>query len=144
MNLVTRRPFGLFGELQSDLNRVFENRLAGSGENMRVAGRDWIPEVDIYEDEQAYHLSVDLPGMKAEEIDVTAHDGVLSIKGDRELVNEDKELKRSERVYGSFLREFSMPETADLENIEASNNHGVLDIRVPKTSKSEPVRIPVQ
>lgn len=146
MNLVTRRPYSLFNELQSDLNRAFENRLATSGESLLAngSGKRWVPEVDIHEDDKAYHLTVDLPGIKAEEIDVTAHDGVLTIKGDREAIFEDKELKRSERVYGSFLREFSMPEAADLENIKASSNHGVLNIEVPKTGKVEPKRIPVQ
>lgn len=144
MNLVTRRPYGLFSELQSDLNRAFENRLATNGESMLASGKSWVPEVDIYEDDKAYHLSVDLPGIAAEEIDVTAHDGVLTIRGDREAVFEDKELKRSERVYGSFLREFSMPETADLESIHAASNHGVLNIEVPKLLKSEPKRILVQ
>ena len=111
---------------------------------MLAGSKSWVPEVDIYEDEKAYHLSVDLPGIKAEEIEVTAHDGILTIKGDREAVLEDKELKRSERVYGAFLREFSMPETADLEDIKASSKHGVLDIEVPKISKAEPRRIQVQ
>lgn len=141
MNLVTRRPYSLLSELH---NRAFDNRLLASGEKIAADGKSWVPEVDIYEDEKAYHLSVDLPGIKAEEIEVTAHDGILTIKGDRESVLEDKELKRSERVYGSFLREFSMPETADLENIKASSKHGVLDIEVPRISKSEPRRIQVQ
>jgi HSP20 family protein len=144
MNLITRRPYSLFSELQNDLNRAFENRLATSGDSLLGSGNRWVPEVDIHEDDKAYHLTVDLPGIKAEEIDVSAHDGVLTIKGDRETIYEDKELKRSERVYGSFLREFSMPDTADLENIKASSNNGVLNIEIPKTSKAEPKRIPVQ
>ena len=141
MNLVTRRPYGLFSGLHTP---AFDNRQAANVENRLGGEKNWVPEVDIYEDEKAYHLSVDLPGIKAEEIEVTAHDGVLTIKGDREAVLEDKELKRSERVYGSFLREFSMPDTADLENIKASSQQGVLDIEVPKVTKSEPRRIQVQ
>ena len=141
MNLVTRRPYSLLSGLH---NRAFDNRLVASGGGMLAGGKSWVPEVDIYEDEKAYHLSVDLPGIKSEEIDVTAHDGILTIKGDREAVLEDKELKRSERVYGSFLREFTMPETADLEHIKASSKLGVLDIEVPKTTRSEPKRIQVQ
>jgi HSP20 family protein len=141
MNLVTRRPYGLFSGFH---NTAFDNRLAANVDNRLVGAKSWVPEVDIFEDEKAYHLSVDLPGIKSEEIDVTAHDGILTIKGDRESVLEDRELKRSERVYGSFLREFSMPDTADLENIKASSQHGVLDIEVPKVTKSEPRRIQVQ
>jgi HSP20 family protein len=141
MNLVTRRPYSLFSGLH---NRALDNRLLASGESTLAGGKNWVPEVDIFEDENAYHLSVDLPGIKAEAIEVTAHDGVLTIKGDRKAVLEDKALKRSERVYGSFLREFSMPEIADLENIKAGSKHGVLDIEVPKMTKSEPRRIQVQ
>lgn len=147
MSLITRNPFALINELQRDLNRAFDSRLfpalTNSGDTA-LSNTTWSPAVDIHEDSDAYHVSVDLPGVKPDAIDVTAHNNVLSIRGTRSIVNEDKEQKRSERIYGSFLREFSMPENADLDRIEAKSNHGVLDIRVPKTPKAEPKRITVQ
>jgi HSP20 family protein len=147
MSLITRNPFALINELQRDLNRAFDSRLfpaLTTNSDTAISNTSWSPAVDIHEDQNTYHISVDLPGVKPEEIEVTAHNNVLSIRGTRSVVNEDKEQKRSERIYGSFLREFSMPEDADLDRIEAKCNHGVLDLSVPKVPKSEPKRITVQ
>lgn len=143
MSLITRSPFALINEL----NRAFDSRLFPALSNngdTALSNTAWAPAVDIHEDKDAYLVSVDLPGVKPEDIEVTAHNNVLSIRGTRNVINENKEQKRSERVYGSFLREFSMPENADLDHIEAKSNHGVLDLRVPKTPKSAPKRITVQ
>lgn len=147
MSLITRNPFALIHELQRDLNRTFDSRLFPALTNdgdTTLSNTTWSPVVDIHEDKNAYHVSIDLPGVKPEEIEVTAHNNVLSIRGARKIVNEDKEQKRSERIYGAFLREFSMPENADLDHIEAKSNNGVLDLRIPKTPKAEPKRITVQ
>ncbi len=147
MSLITRNPFALINELQRDLNRAFDSRLFPAlthGGDTTLSNTTWSPAVDIHEDATSYHISVDLPGVKPDDIEVTAHNNVLSIRGTRSIVNDDKEQKRSERVYGSFLREFSMPEDADLDNIAAKCNHGVLDLNVPKIPKSEPKRITVQ
>lgn len=147
MSLTARNPFALLNELQRDLNRAFDSRLFPAltgNSNNALSNTTWSPAVDIHEDQNAYHISVDLPGVKPEEIEVTAHNNVLSIRGARKVVNEDKEQKRSERIYGAFLREFSMPENADLDRIEAKCNNGVLDLMVPKIPKSEPKRITVQ
>lgn len=150
MSLITRNPFYLINEIQRDLNRVFDARLfPATGNQNLLPGNglnniDWSPTVDIHENADGYHLSVDLPGVKSEQIDVTADKGVLSIRGSRESVHEDKEQRRSERFYGAFLREFSMPDNADLDRIEAKSNQGVLEIFVPKIAKVEPKRITVQ
>lgn len=143
MALITRHPLGLFGELQRDVNRLFDSRLFSNTSNPISSG-DWLPAVDIHEDKDGYLLSIDLPGIRPEDIHVSAHNGVLSISGKREEINTDKEQKRSERFFGSFLREFSMPENADLEKVQANSKHGVLELRVPKSSKPEPRRIEVK
>lgn len=144
MSLITRNPFYLLNELQRDLNRAFDSRLYGNNNGSSLSNADWSPTVDIHENADGYHLSVDLPGVTPEQIEVTADKGVLSIRGSRTTVHEDKDLKRSERFFGSFQRDFSMPENADLDRIEAKSNHGVLSIFVPKTAKVEPKRITVQ
>jgi HSP20 family protein len=144
MSLITRNPFYLINELQRDLNRAFDTRLYASQNGNSLSSADWSPTVDIHETADGYHLSVDLPGVKPEQIEVTADKGVLSVRGTREAVHQDKDQKRSERIFGSFQRDFSMPENADLERIEARTEHGVLSIFVPKTAKVEPKRITVQ
>ncbi len=142
MALITRHPLSLFGELQRDMNRLLENRLSQNSSTL-VANSDWLPAVDIHEDKDGYLIAVDLPGINPEDIHVSTHNGVLSISGKREGVHEDKDQKRSERFFGSFLREFSMPENADLERIQANSKHGVLELNVPKSAKPEPRRIEV-
>jgi HSP20 family protein len=145
MSLIARNPLYLINGLQRDLNRAFEARLYSPGQSGTATGKpDWSPTVDIHENADGYHLSVDLPGITPEQIEVTADKGVLSIRGSRAAVNEDKELKRSERIFGSFRREFSLPDDADLDRIEARSSHGVLTVFVPKTAKVEPKRITVQ
>lgn len=143
MNLITRNPLFFVNELQRDMNRLFDHRLLGDSGNS-LGGADWVPSVDVHEDEQGYHFAVDLPGIKREDIEVTANHGVLSIRGSRNAVHEDKELKRSERFQGKFLREFSLPENADLDNVQAKCQDGVLAIHIPKVPKEEPRRIEVQ
>lgn len=142
MALITRHPLSLFGELQRDMNRLLENRLSQNSSTL-VANSDWLPAVDIHEDKDGYLIAVDLPGINPEDIHVSTHNGVLSISGKREGVHEDKDQKRSERFFGSFLREFSMPENADLEQVQATSKHGVLELRIPKSTKPEPRRIEV-
>lgn len=145
-DIIKRGPFSLIDELQRDMNRLFETRAVPTWFNdagLPTRGT-WVPAVDIEEKADCYRISVDVPGIKPEEIEVTAHDNYLSIRGKREQVTEHKELKRSERVFGSFLREFTMPQNAALDKITAQANHGVLEITVPKSSKVEPRRIAVE
>ena len=139
-------PFSLINELQRDMNRLFDARLlpVGTGESPTISNTDWVPAVDIHEDKDGYFLSVELPGIPSDQIEVTAHGNVLSIRGTREITHQDKEQRRSERVFGSFVREFSMPENADLGRVEAKNKDGVLELWVPKVPKEQPKRITVQ
>jgi HSP20 family protein len=142
MSLVTYNPFSLLNDLQRDMNRLFDHRLTQNGSS--VARADWAPTVDVHEDDSGYHFAVDLPGVRREDLEVTAHNGVLSIRGERKAVHEDKKLQRSERFQGTFLREFSMPENADLDAIQAKCQDGVLAIFVPKAATAQPKRIEIQ
>jgi HSP20 family protein len=143
MALITRHhPLNVFGELQRDVNRLIDNRFFTNTTSLN-ANSDWLPAVDIHEDKESFVLAIDLPGIKPEDIHVSTHNGVLSVSGKRDGVHEDKDQKRSERFFGSFQREFSMPESADLNNVQASSKHGVLELRVPKIAKPEPKRVEV-
>lgn len=143
MNRIVRSPFGLLNELQREMNHLFDTRVQDNGRTLGQPG-DWVPAVDIHEDDQSYHLAIDLPGINRDDIEITAHDGVLSIRGQRNSVHEDKEQRRNERIFGAFVREFSMPENADLENIQAKCQDGVLAVVVPKVPRPEPRRIAIQ
>ncbi len=95
---------------------------------------DFTPAVNTREDEDAYYIDVDLPGVKKEDVEISIDKNILTIKGERKIQNEVKEddYYRIESAYGSFARSFTLPEKVDTENIEAKTENGVLEIVIPK------------
>ncbi|WP_443082174.1 Hsp20/alpha crystallin family protein [Sulfurospirillum sp. 1612] len=92
------------------------------------------PKVNTIEGENAYHIEVDLPGVKKEEIEVNVKDNTLTISGERKVKNEvkEKDYYKMESAYGSFARSFTLPEKVDVENIHANSQDGVLEVVIPK------------
>ena len=111
----------------------------------RVA--DWLaPASDASSDDKAYRISVELPGVKEEDIEVSVHDGVVSIKGQKQSEREEKgdTWFFSERQFGAFSRSFRLPADAEGDQIEASLKDGVLSISVPKSVPEKPEARKVQ
>ena len=117
-----------------------------NGTSEPVAAADWLPAVDIKEEAERFVLRADLPGVDPENIEVTMADGVLTIQGSRasESNDADGNYQRYERVTGRFVRRFTLPETANAENIAALTKHGVLEVSIPKQAKPQPRKISVQ
>ena len=140
------RSLGLLNRLLQDegLTSLLNPALAGNGEPDLVT--DWVPAVDIREKDDRFELSADLPGVNPEDITVTMEDGVLSIQGSRqaEIADENDNYKRYERVNGSFLRRFTLPDTANGEEIAATTKHGVLIVTIPKQTRVQPRKIEVK
>lgn len=90
--------------------------------------------VDVKEDEQAYHVTADLPGLTEKDVDVTFEDGLLTIKGEKKLERDEKKdtWHIVERSQGSFARQLSLPANIDQSRIEATFDKGVLKIALPK------------
>lgn len=107
---------------------------------------EWAPLVDITEDDKEFVVKAELPEIKKEEVKVTVEDGVLSISGERKIEKEEKGKKyhRIERAYGSFLRNFSLPEGADGTKVNAEFKDGVLTVRLPKSEKAKPKTVEVK
>jgi len=145
MTQITRYdPLALLEQFQNEVNRLFESRLGRLGdENTRVVTADWIPPVDIREEEDRFVLLADIPGVDPKDIEITMEDGVLSIRGERRI-EDDGRFKRMERPRGTFYRRFSLPDTADPEGIRARGQNGVLEITIPKAQKAQPRRIAVE
>lgn len=136
------RPYSLLDELQREMNTLFQRPETESS----FDSEEWSPAVDISEDEDKFTIHADLPGVKSDEIEITADNGVLTIKGQRDnLKQENKDnYRRIERFSGSFIRRFTLPERADLDNIAANSRNGVLELIIPKTAESRPRRIEVK
>jgi HSP20 family protein len=107
---------------------------------------DWIPAVDIVEENDRFVLRADVPGVEPKNIEVSMDAGVLSVSGHRheEARSEDAGMQRVERVSGRFFRRFSLPETADAESIKAQSRNGILEVTIPKLPEVQARRITVE
>jgi HSP20 family protein len=106
----------------------------------------WAPALDISERKDAYLVTVELPGMKAEDLDITMEDGLLTIQGERHFAHDSSEQQfhRVERRYGAFRRSITLPAHVTAEGIQASFEDGVLQILVPKAEEAKAKRIQVR
>jgi HSP20 family protein len=123
--------------LRREIDRLFEDAF-GAGE--ATARRAFGPSVDVHEDQQALTFEFELPGISPEQVDVSFENGVLTVRGEKGAVREAKEGARfhhTERSYGTFTRSFQLPTTVDDAAIEASFDHGVLTVRVPKAQRPQ-------
>ena len=105
----------------------------------RVA--DWLaPASDASSDESAYRITMELPGVEEKDIDLSVHDGVVSIKGEKSAAREEKGETWffTERQYGSFSRSFRLPPDADGDKVEAHLKDGVLSVTIPKRDTAAP------
>ena len=140
-------PWNPAREPHKEINRVFANSaLPNTDDSSNVVTSGWTPAVDIKEDDTAFTLRADIPGVDPADIEVTMDKGVLTIKGDRKSEHTEEGengYKRVERVYGGFYRRFSLPDTADAQNVSASGKHGVLEVVIPKKVAEQPKRIQV-
>jgi HSP20 family protein len=114
--------------------------------NARAATTAWAPALDISERKDAYLVTVELPGLKPEDLDITMEDGLLTIQGERQFTAESSEQQfhRVERRYGTFRRSITLPAHVMAEGIQASFEDGVLQILVPKAEEATPKRIQVR
>ncbi len=98
-----------------------------------------VPAVDVTEDENAFKISAELPGMTEKDIDVTVSGDVLVLKGEKRQEREQKEKNRyvSERSYGAFQRSFAIPDGVDRDKIGAEFAKGVLTLTLPKTAEAQ-------
>jgi len=129
---------------QDQVNRFYEESFTRD----RSAHADlatWAPPVDIYETENELVVTADLPGLQDKDIDVRVENNTLTIRGERKLdkdVNQDSYL-RVERVYGSFMRSFSLPNTVSSESVRADYGNGVLTLHMAKREESKAKQIKI-
>ena len=139
--IVRWNPFREMEEMQNRMAALFGPdplRIIDPNREEKLVSTDWIPAVDITEDEKEYLIKADLPEMKKEDVRVTFEEGVLTITGERKVEKEEKNRKyhRVEREHGRFLRSFTLPENADATKIAADFKEGVLWLRLPKNERA--------
>jgi HSP20 family protein len=134
-------------EVDSLFNLAF-GRLLGSpgdvdGGTQFLEG--WVPAVDLYEDKDNLVVRAEVPGMKKEDIEISLHDGYLTLSGERkqEQKYESAEAYRSERFLGRFQRTINLPCQVDADKIKATYTDGVLTVTLPKAEEAKPKQIQV-
>lgn len=141
------RPYESFlremDSLHKEMDRLFEDFWKGSGSHSLMA-EPWQrgalnPRVDETEDEKAFHVKIELPGMDKDDVDVTLSNGVLTIRGEKQREEEEKgnDFYRKERSFGSFRRSLPIPVDVDETRVEAKFEKGVLYIELPKTAEAQ-------
>jgi len=144
---IHRDPWNLVNQWRRDIDRVFgdDGPSEGVSSSGEVTASAWAPAVDIKEENGAYVLHADVPGVDPKDIELAMGNGVLTLRGERKSqTTDDKDnYRRVERVTGRFYRRFLLPDSADAENISAQSLNGVLEVRIPKQAKVLPRRIAV-
>ena len=107
--------------------------------------QDWVPPVDIFEQNDQLVIRAEVPGVKKDDLDVRIENGVLTLRGERKPaadVTEDNAF-RLERTYGAFTRSFTLPRTVDGASVTASYKDGILEVRVPKAESAKPKKVEI-
>jgi HSP20 family protein len=131
------------GATQDQFNRLLDQAFGSRTDEGSITS--WAPAVDIHETEHELVVKADLPGVKAEDLDIRVENNILTIRGERRFEKkvDEKNYLRVERTYGSFSRSFSLANTVNSEGIKADYKDGVLSLVVPKREEAKPKQIKV-
>lgn len=142
MAIVRWDPFKDLLSIQERINKIFDE--TASKESLS-AHSDWDPPVDIFETDTDIILTIELPGLKEEDIDIQVNEGILTIKGIKKIpYKKDKNsFYRLERPYGKFSKSFNLPNTVDINKINANLKDGILTIIIRKKTEAKPITIQV-
>ena len=146
MSLVPRDPFEALMPLREAINRMFEESFVWPRFEL-FTGRFFPIDISETEDKQQYVIEASLPGIKPEEMQISAEGDTLTIRVARKVEEEKKEkgtYVRRERYEGEMSRTISLPTAIDADKVQATYERGVLTLRVPKAGGAKPKQIPVQ
>ncbi len=137
--------FDQLTNLRDEINRLFDapfGELTHSSEIFNV----WGPALDLYEDKDNLIVKAELPGMKKEEIDISLHDGTLTIVGERKPEEKyaEAETSRSERFFGRFQRTVTLSKLVEASKAKATYQDGILTVTLPKAEAAKPKQIEVK
>ena len=137
-------------ELEDFQNRILSafkpaSRENGNGQEA-LAMAEWMPLVDVAEDDKECLITAELPEVKKEDVKVTLENGRLTITGERKFEKEEKNKKyhRVERSYGTFARSFTLPNDGDAAKVNAEFKDGMLRLRIAKSEAARPKQIEVK
>ena len=141
-----RSPLADVAVLHNRLNSIFNDfARPESGEETLTAG-NFIPPVDIYQDEQKLVLKLEVPGIKQEDLDVRVENQTLTVRGERKFEADEKQenFHRIERRFGTFARTFTLPVSIDTASVSAKYDNGVLAIQLAKKEAAKPKQVKIE
>jgi len=141
----TWTPFNRLASLRDEMNRLFDINVPGFERDAGLFS-GWSPSLDVTQDKDNLFVRVELPGMKKEDIDISLHEGTLTISGERKHEEEktEGETFRSERYFGKFHRSVTLPAPVGPGKVKASYKDGLLSITLPKAEEAKPRQIDVE
>ncbi len=144
MAIVRWDPFRELTDMQRSMDQLIRN-FGPTGGREEALGTNFVPPVDVYEDEHGITLKLEVPGIDEKDLDVRVENNVLTIHGERKFDKEEKEenFQRIERRYGSFTRTFTLPNTVNTDDVQADYEKGVLKIHLNKRAEAKPKQIKV-
>jgi HSP20 family protein len=145
MTIMRWNPFREMLNAQEELNRAFNNYFSRSGEDQSGAPVLWTPSVDICETDDDITVTIEIPGMKKEDVKISLQENVLTIEGEKKQEKKEsvKSYHRIERSYGTFQRSFVLPAAVKADKVAAQYKDGILFIRLPKTEAAKPKEIEI-
>jgi len=129
--------------LRREIDRLFDDAFGQGG---RSGQTTWAPAVDVREDEKSLTFEFELPGLRPDQVEITADNGILTVRGQKQDQRSETEGRHHivERTYGTFSRSFQLPQGMNDDNIEAEFDNGVLTVRVPKAALPQPRKIEIR
>ncbi len=133
-----------WSNLRDEMNSFFDTPFwSGFGRTSQLF-TGWSPALDLYESGDHLIAVVELPGMRKEDIDISLHDGTLTISGERKREsNNGEKAQRTERYVGTFRRSIALPTRVDASKVNATYQDGILKVTLPKAEEAKPKQIPV-
>jgi HSP20 family protein len=133
-----------WSSLRDDLNTLFELPFWSNSGGHEQLLTGWSPALDLYQDADNVIALLEVPGMRKEDIEISLHDGTLTISGERKLDSPNGEkAERSERYIGKFRRSITLPTRIDAAKVSATYRDGILTVTLPKAEEAKPKQIEV-
>ncbi len=146
MTLTISRPRRSFIPVLDEMDKMIDRMFRDSYDS-RDESSSWMPPVDIVENKDEIMVRADVPGLEKDNFKVSVEDSVLTISGEKKVEYDEKDKEnsfhRSERVYGSFSRSFTLPNNVDTGSVKAKYRNGVLQVAISKLEESKPKQIDI-
>ena len=134
-----------WGNLRDELNSFYDTPSWSSFGRTSQLFTGWSPALDLYESGDHFEAVVELPGMRKEDIDISLHDGTLTINGERKRESNNGETaQRTGRYVGTFRRSIELPTRVDASKVSAIYQDGILKVTLPKAEEAKPKQIQVK